>query len=68
MAIWNAGLTSCLTVEKYQLPIDRLEDLLHYDNYKLLVLGKSADEAYFAEVTGFILEHCTCGNVPFEFR
>ena len=50
MAIWNAGLTSTLTVEQYKLAVQNLEDLLHYkSSYDLILIRRSSDEEYFAK-------------------
>ena len=50
MAIWNAGLTSTLTVERYTLAIQSLEDLLRYSNsFNLILIRRSSDEEYFAK-------------------
>ena len=44
--IYNAGLISSLMVQKYDLQINELEDILVKPHYKLLVLGDSSAEGY----------------------
>ena len=49
--IYNAGLTSSLTVEVFAIPVTRLRDLINNPNYQIMVLSGSADESYFSEAT-----------------
>ena len=44
--VYNAGLTSSLTVKRYNLPINSLEDILNNPEYKLLVWGGSVEEDF----------------------
>ena len=49
--VYNAALTSHLTVEQHTSPIQGLQDILQDSNYNLMVLGGTADESYFSEAT-----------------
>ena len=42
--IYNAGLISSLMVQKYELPVNDISDILHQQKYKLSVHKASADE------------------------
>ena len=45
---WDAGLTSTLTVQNFELPIKNLKDLLSKRDFQLMVLHGSASESYFS--------------------
>ena len=49
MVIWNAGLTSHLTVELYDLPVQTLQDLLSHKEFSLVVLKDTYGEIYFEQ-------------------
>ena len=49
---WDAGLTSTLTVQNFELPIKTLNDLLSKRDYQLMVLHGSASESYFSVAAG----------------
>ena len=49
MVIWNAGLTSHLTVELYDLPVQTLQDLLSHKEFSLVVLKDTYGEIYFKQ-------------------
>ena len=49
MAIWNAGLTSQLTIELYDLPVQTLQDLLSHKEYSLVVMKDTYGEFYFEQ-------------------
>ena len=49
MAIWNAGLTSQLTIEIYDLPVQTLQDLLSHKEFSLVVLKDTYGEIYFKQ-------------------
>ena len=49
--VYEAGLTSQLTVQKLASPIDSLEDLAANDKYQILVTSGTADLDYFKEAT-----------------
>ena len=46
---WDAGLTSTLTVQNFELPVRSLKDLLSKRNYQLMVYHGAASEAYFTD-------------------
>ena len=46
---WDAGLTSTLTVQNFELPINNLKDLLSKRDYQLMIWRGAASEAYFTE-------------------
>ena len=45
--IYNAGLTSQLTVEKFNPPINSLEELAQNSKYQILVTDGTAEFDYF---------------------
>ena len=49
--VYEAGLTSQLTVQKLASPIDSMEDLAANDKYQILVTSGGADLDYFKEAT-----------------
>ena len=51
LAVYQAGLTSSLTVQNTNMPIKSLDDLLSNRDYRLIVTRGSSDEAYFSEAT-----------------
>ena len=51
LVIYQAGLTSTLTVQNINMPIKSLDDLLSNRDYRLIVTRGSSDEAYFSEAT-----------------
>ena len=44
--VYNAGLISSLMVQRYELPINRLDDILAKPAYKLLFAGDAAHESF----------------------
>ena len=51
---WDAGLTSTLTVQNFELPINNLKDLLSKRDYQLMVWQGAASEAYFVDAAASI--------------
>ena len=51
LVVYQAGLTSSLTVQNINMPIKSLDDLLSNRDYRLIVTRGSSDEAYFSEAT-----------------
>ena len=51
LVVYQAGLTSSLTVQNTNMPIKSLDDLLSNRDYRLIVTRGSSDEAYFSEAT-----------------
>ena len=51
LAVYQAGLTSSLTLKLVITPIQSLEDLLSKPSYTLMVTQGSSDESYFSEAT-----------------
>ena len=47
--VYDAGLTSHLMVQSFDIPIKNLGDILDKTNYKLLVWRGAADESFFSE-------------------
>ena len=45
--VYNAGMISFLMCQDYELPVDTLRDFISKPEYKLLVMGGTADESYF---------------------
>ena len=44
--VYNAGLISSLMVQRYELPINQLDDILTQPGYKLLVTGGAIHESF----------------------
>ena len=44
--VYNAGLISSLMVQRYELPINQLDDILTQPGYKLLVTGGAFHESF----------------------
>ena len=49
--VFNAGLTSILTIERIELPITSLEDLITKPDFQIIVLNGSSDLSYFSEAS-----------------
>ena len=47
--VYSSGLISLLTVEKYDLPINKLEDFLEQDYYKIMIMRNDGLESYFSD-------------------
>ena len=48
---YGAGLTSSLTYEVYEMPINKLRDLIDNPGYQIILMKGSSDEMYFTEAT-----------------
>jgi len=48
---WDASLTSTLTVQRFQHPINSLEDLIYHRDYQLMVYKGTSSESYFSDTS-----------------
>ena len=46
--IYNSGLISLLTIERYELPINKIEDFLSKPDYQLILMRTDGLESYFS--------------------
>ena len=46
--IYNSGLISLLTIERYDLPINKMEDFLSKPDYQLMLMSADGLESYFS--------------------
>ena len=47
--VWDAGLTSTLTVKSFELPINSIEGLLGQSRFQIVVQEGTASESYFSD-------------------
>ena len=47
--VWDAGLTSTLTVKSFELPINSIEGLLGQSRFQVVVFEGTASESYFSD-------------------
>jgi hypothetical protein len=47
--VYTSKLISLLTIEKYDLPVKKLEDFLSNDDYQLMIMNNDGMESYFSD-------------------
>ena len=46
--VYNSSLISLLTIEKYELPINSMEDFLNKPDYQMMLMSADGLESYFS--------------------